>query len=162
MVPCTRREEELLDVLFGDALVPGGALGAPIGGTLYLGGYVYDPLGDTDIEAAVWRTQDGATFERVEMPVDGIGNSPTLVATDHGLLGIVSMGPYESDDPWTVSFIGLDDAGGFSIIDANPPDTLVSGVNLWDATYFDGNLVIVGERIDEPGMPWSWVWTPAA
>jgi len=36
VVPCNRPERELVAVLYGDALVPGGALLAPIGGTLYL------------------------------------------------------------------------------------------------------------------------------
>ena len=93
------------------------------------------------------------------MPGEILGNKPEFVATDFGLLGIVSMGPYESDVPWTVSFIGLDDEGDFSLIDTNAAADLTHGVNLRHATYFDGKLIIVGERVDEPGTPWSWIWT---
>ncbi len=89
--------------------------------------------------------------------------------TDFGILGVVSMRPYESDEPWPVAFLALEADGEFSPIDPGAPASLTNGVNLWDVTYFDGKLILVGRQFEkvepgrlEGGIPHTWIWSPGS
>lgn len=124
-------------------------------GVLYLGGFEY--FWDTEWQATVWRSADGATFEVIDLAQAPFSWVTNLISTQYGLL-VVSWSWSYGEEPAQLVLLSTTDGHTF--------ESFAHEAVFFDAmegVAFGDSVVLVGTECDEQTntcASYQWTWTP--